>query len=682
MTDAALPSGIKHDELDAGIRPQDDLFRHVNGRWIERTDIPADKARYGSFLVLHEEAEQAVREIIEESQGAEPGTEARKVGDLYASFLNEERANLLGATPIAGQLVEVELISSVGAFLTTLGQLERQGVPGFLQLYVDNDPGDPERYLVFVEQGGIGLPDESYFREERFESVREAYRSHLERMLRLAQLDEPEVRAARVYELETEIAAAHWNNVETRDSEKTYNLYSWDDAVAEASADLDVWRDAMGVPTGAFDEIVLREPSFVQGLGALLTEDRLPAWKDWLAWQVVRGSAAYLSNDFVEANFDFYGRTLTGTPQMRERWKRGVSLVEGAMGEAVGHIYVERHFPPAAKVAMDDLVANLVEAYRQSITGLEWMGEETRAKALDKLAKFTPKIGFPVKWRDYSVLEISDDLVGNVRATAEFEFNRELGKIGKPLDRDEWFMTPQTINAYYNPGFNEIVFPAAILQYPFFDAERDAAANYGAIGAVIGHEIGHGFDDQGSKYDGDGRLTDWWTEADRAAFEERTTALIDQYDALVPEQLLTGRVDVAEAGDADGEGESEGNGEAHVNGDAHVNGALTIGENIGDLGGLAIAWKAYVLSLGGDVEAAPVIDGLTAAQRFFLSWAQAWQMKGRDEEVIRLLAIDPHSPNEFRCNQIVRNIDEFYASFGVTPDDALWLDPAERVTIW
>ncbi|HKH07459.1 MAG TPA: M13-type metalloendopeptidase, partial [Agromyces sp.] len=428
----------------------------------------------------------------------------------------------------------------------------------------------------------------------------------------------------------------------------------WPDASSAASVDLNIWRDAMGVPDGAFDELVLRQPSFVEGLGALLTEDRLPAWKDWLAWQVIRSNAAYLSSDFVEANFDFYGRTLTGTPQLRERWKRGVSLVEGAMGEAVGRIYVERHFPPTAKAAMDELVANLVEAYRQSITGLEWMGGKTRAKALDKLAKFTPKIGFPVKWRDYSSLEIGDELIANVRATAEFEFNRELGKIGKPLDRDEWFMTPQTINAYYNPGFNEIVFPAAILQYPFFDAERDAAANYGAIGAVIGHEIGHGFDDQGSKYDGDGRLTDWWTEADRAAFEERTKALIAQYDALRPEQL-------------DGD-------------DHHVNGALTIGENIGDLGGLAIAWKAYVLSLDGAEP--PLIDGLTGAQRFFLSWAQAWQMKGRDEEVIRLLAIDPHSPNEFRCNQIVRNIDEFYTGFGVTSDDALWLDPAARVTIW
>jgi len=650
-----LPSGIVSDELDDRVRPQDDLFRHVNGKWIERTEIPADKARYGSFIVLHEEAEKAVREIIEEAQQAEPGTEARKVGDLYASFMNEQRADLLGVTPIAAQLIEVSLINSVESFLETLGRLERQGIAGLVQLYVDNDPGDPERYLVFVEQGGIGLPDESYFREERFAAVRTAYSAHLERMFGLAQLTDPADRAVRVFDLETDLAKAHWNNVDTRDSQKTYNLYSWADAAAASSLDLQVWRDAMGVPEGAFDELVLREPSFVEALGGLLTEERLEAWKDWLAWQVIRSTAAYLSNDLVEANFDFYGRTLTGTPQMRERWKRGVSLVEGAMGEAVGRIYVERHFPPAAKEAMDDLVANLVEAYRQSISSLDWMGDETRAKALEKLEKFTPKIGFPVKWRDYSTLEIDpDDLVGNVRATAEFEFQRELGKIGKPIDRDEWFMTPQTINAYYNPGFNEIVFPAAILQFPFFDADRDAAANYGAIGAVIGHEIGHGFDDQGSKYDGDGRLTDWWTEADRAAFEDRTKALIAQYDALTPAQL-------------DGGGH-------------HVNGALTIGENIGDLGGLAIAWKAYLLSLGG--EEPPVIDGLTGAQRFFLSWAQAWQMKGRDEEVIRLLAIDPHSPNEFRCNQIVRNIDEFYTGFGVTADDALWLDPSERVTIW
>lgn len=658
MSDATKPSGIILDELDAEVRPQDDLFRHVNGKWIERTEIPADKARYGSFIVLYEEAEKAVREIIEESRQAEPGTEARKVGDLYASFMNEERVELLGATPIAAQLVEASLPGTVDQLLEAVGRLERQGVSGFAQLFVDNDPGDPERYLVFVEQGGIGLPDESYFREERFAAIREKYREHLERMFGLAQLDDAAGRAGRVFDLETEIAATHWTNVDSRDSQKTYNLKPWADVAAAASVDLDVWRDAMGVPTGAFAELVVRQPSFVEGVGVLLTDDRLPAWRDWLAWQVIRSSAAYLSSDFVDANFDFYGRTLTGTPELRERWKRGVSFVEGAMGEAVGRIYVERHFPPAAKDAMDELVANLVEAYRRSISGLDWMGEETRAKALDKLEKFTPKIGYPVKWRDYSTLAVSaDDLVGNVRAAAEFEFQRQLGKIGKPIDRDEWFMTPQTINAYYNPGFNEIVFPAAILQFPFFDADRDAAANYGAIGAVIGHEIGHGFDDQGSRFDGDGRLIDWWTEADRAAFEERTKALIDQYDVLVPEQL-----------------EVSGDG-AH-----HVNGALTIGENIGDLGGLAIAWKAYQLSLG--KKKAPVLDGLTGAQRFFLSWAQAWQLKGRDEEVIRLLAIDPHSPNEFRCNQIVRNIDEFYTGFDVASDDALWLDPAERVRIW
>lgn len=663
MTDATKPSGIILDELDPRVRPQDDLFRHVNGKWIERTEIPADKARYGSFIVLYEEAERAVREIIEEAQRAEPGTEARKVGDLYASFMNEEHVELLGATPIAAQLVEASLPGTIDELLETVGRLERQGISGFAQLFVDNDPGDPERYLVFVEQGGIGLPDESYFREERFADIRDKYRAHLERMFDLAKLDDVAARAKRVFDLETEIAATHWTNVESRDSQKTYNLMPWSDVAAAASVDLDRWRDAMGVPARAFDELVVRQPSFVEGVGRLLTDDRLPAWRDWLAWQVIRSSAAYLSKDFVDANFDFYGRTLTGTPQLRERWKRAVSFVEGAMGEAVGRIYVERHFPPAAKEAMDELVANLVEAYRQSITGLDWMGEETRAKALDKLEKFTPKIGYPVKWRDYSTLEVdAADLVANVRATAEFEFQRQLGKIGNPIDRDEWFMTPQTINAYYNPGFNEIVFPAAILQFPFFDAERDAAANYGAIGAVIGHEIGHGFDDQGSRFDGDGRLIDWWTEADRAAFEERTKALIDQYDVLVPAQL--------DGGSVEGEG-----GAPH-----HVSGALTIGENIGDLGGLAIAWKAYELSLGGAEP--PVIDGMTGAQRFFLSWAQAWQMKGRDEEVIRLLAIDPHSPNEFRCNQIVRNIDEFYTGFEVAPDDALWLDPAERVRIW
>jgi putative endopeptidase len=665
MTAENLPAGILTEELDPEVRPQDDLFRHVNGKWITRTEIPGDKARYGSFYLLAEEAEKAVRDIIVEAQSAAPGTEHRKIGDLYASFLDEERIQALGATPLEPLLAEVDAIGSIADLLDTLGRLERRGMSGFSQLFVDNDPGNPERYLVFLEQGGIGLPDESYYREEKFGEIRTAYVAYIARMLALAGRDGEGDRSAaaaasRIFALETDIAGHHWDKVRSRDSEATYNPMPWTEARALASveqivdgADLDIWKGGLDVPTGAFDEVVVRQPSFISGLARLLASDRLDSWTDWLAWQVIRSNAAYLSDEFVEANFDFYGRTLTGTPELRARWKRGVTLVEGSLGEAVGRVYVERHFPEEAKASMDVLVANLVEAYRQSITGLTWMSEATRGRALEKLDKFTPKIGYPVKWRDYSALQIdAGDLLGNVRATNEFEFRRELGKIGQPLDRDEWFMTPQTINAYYNPGFNEIVFPAAILQFPFFDAKRDAAANYGAIGAVIGHEIGHGFDDQGSKYDGDGRLTDWWTEDDKAAFEKLTASLIAQYDALAPAQAP----------------------------EHHVNGALTIGENIGDLGGLSIAWKAYLISLDG--EEPPVIDSLSGAERFFLSWAQAWQIKARDEEVVRLLAIDPHSPNEFRCNQIVRNIDDFYTTFGVTPTDALWLDPTERVTIW
>jgi putative endopeptidase len=655
-TSSAKASGILTEELDPAVRPQDDLFRHVNGKWIDRTEIPSDKARYGSFYLLAEEAEKAVRDIIVEAQSAAPGTEERKFGDVYASFMDEERIEKLGAAPLKPLFKQIDAVDSVDAFLTTAGNFERRGTSGFFQLFIDNDPGDPERYLVFIEQAGLGLPDESYYREEKSAAIRTKYVAYLEKILGLAGLSDAHIRALRIFELETEIALHHWDNVRSRDSEATYNLKKWSEVVAQAAMvglNLTPWLDGIDAPAGSFDEVVVRQPSFVESLPGLITAARLPAWKDWLSWQAIRSNAAYLSSEFVDANFEFYGKTLTGTPELRARWKRGVSLVEGSLGEAVGRIYVERHFPKEAKSAMDILVANLIEAYRQSITGLDWMTEVTQAKAIDKLEKFAPKIGYPVKWRDYSKLEVSaDNLLANIAAVDEFEFQRELGKIGKPLDRDEWFMTPQTINAYYNPGLNEIVFPAAILQFPFFDANRDDAANYGAIGAVIGHEIGHGFDDQGSKFDGDGRLLDWWTPEDRAAFEKLTKSLIAQYDELAPLQVP----------------------------DHHVNGALTIGENIGDLGGLAIAWKAYLISLG-EAEP-PVIDGMTGAERFFLSWAQAWQLKARDEEVIRLISIDPHSPNEFRCNQIVRNIDDFYTTFGVTDSDALWLAPEDRVTIW
>ncbi len=635
------------------VRVQDDLYRAVNGAWLDSTEIPADRARYGAFIELVDGAEAAVRAIIEESRSALPGTEARKIGDLFASFMAQDAVEAAGASPLDGPLEQVAAVDSIEALLSTIGALERTGTSGPFQLFVDNDPGDPGRYLVFVEQGGIGLPDERYFRDDSFATHRAAYATFAAEMFRLAGFADGEERAARVLALETEIAAKHWDAVRTRDVQATYNLVTWADLTAgDGGALLQLWAEGLGAPAGALDTLVLREPDFVSGLLGLFTADRLDAWRDWLALRVVRQLAPYLSSAFVDTNFAFVGTALTGAPELRARWKRGVSLTEGSLGEAVGKLYVDAHFPPVAKERMDVLVANLVAAYRGSITGLDWLGEETKAKALAKLAKFTPKIGYPAKFRDYGALEIdAADLVGNVRRASRFEFDRELGKIGKPVDRDEWFMTPQTVNAYYNPGMNEIVFPAAILQLPFFDPDRDDAWNYGGIGAVIGHEIGHGFDDQGAQFDGDGLLLDWWTAEDKAAFEARTKALIAQYDELVPA------------------GQTE-----------HVNGALTVGENIGDLGGLTIAWRAYLLSLDGDEP--PVIDGRTGAQRFFLSWATVWREKRRSEEARRLLTIDPHSPPEFRCNQIVRNLDEFQAAFDVTPTDALWLDPAKRVAIW
>jgi putative endopeptidase len=664
MTDSPR-SGLALDELSDEIRPQDDLFRHVNGQWLERTEIPDDKARWGAFHVLAEQAESHVRTIIEESQDAEPGTETRKIGDLFASFTDTARIAELGAAPIADQLALVDGIDDVASFLRTVGGLERDGVNGLIELYVEPDPGNPQRYVPFLIQGGLSLPDESYYRLDNFAEVRTAYRAHIERILGLAGVADPAASADRVFALETDIATHHWDKVRSRDAVATYNLRTWDETVALAGVDLGPWLEAIAPGhADAFAEVVLYQPSFVEALQTVLTAERIDDWKAWLRFKIVHAAAAFLSDEFVVENFAFYGTQLTGVPVNRERWKRGVSLVEAALGEAVGRVYVERHFPPSAKEAMDELVANLIEAYRQSISDLEWMSPETRERALAKLDAFTPKIGYPVKWRDYSGLEVdATDLVGNVRRAHVFEHDRQLGKVGQPIDRDEWLMTPQTVNAYYNPLMNEIVFPAAILQYPFFDADRDAAANYGGIGAVIGHELGHGFDDQGSRFDGDGSLRDWWTDADRTAFEQRTRALIDQYDELVPRGLS----------------------EEHK-----VNGELTIGENIGDLGGLGIAIRAYRLSLqpstsAGSEEApveAPVIDGLTGIQRLLISWAQVWQQKGRDAETIRLLTIDPHSPNEFRCNQIVRNIDAFYDAFDVTEADDLWLDPDRRVTIW
>jgi putative endopeptidase len=466
----------------------------------------------------------------------------------------------------------------------------------------------------------------------------------------------PDLAAAeRVLALETALAACHWDVVKDRDDTLTHNPMTWADLKAKAPGfPWDAWAAGLGASAATLDDLIVREPDFFVGLATLWPTRDLADWVLWLRWHTLHARASYLADAFAEENFNFYGRVLTGAEELRTRWKRGVAFVQDCVGEAVGRRYTSRHFPPEHKRRMLELVGNLIAAYRQSIANLTWLGEETKAKALRKLDEFTPKIGYPDRWRDYSRLTAQpDDLLANVRAAAAFETDRDLAKIGRPVDRGEWFMTPQTVNAYYNPGLNEIVFPAAILQPPFFDIAADDAANYGGIGAVIGHEIGHGFDDQGSKYDGAGALVDWWTAADRAAFEERTKALIEQYNGYV--LPLPG-------------------------GGQPVNGALTIGENIGDLGGVAIAWQAYLIDLAGAEP--PVLDGLTAAQRFFFGWAQCWRAKTRPEAAAVRLAVDPHSPDRFRCNGVVRNLAEFHEAFGVEPGDGLYLPPEERVAIW
>ncbi|PFG17051.1 putative endopeptidase [Propionicimonas paludicola] len=635
-------------DLDPTVRPQDDLFRHVNGHWLDTVEIPSDKPAAGVFLDLRDDSERAIRDIVTSLEGSVPGSEGALVEHLFGSFMNTEQVEARGLDPLQPLLAEIDQIGDVDALLDYFGRSLRRGTGAPLGLEVDADPGDPTRYALFLNQDGIGLPDEEYYRLPTHAEKLVAYRDHIDRSLTIASISASASDA--VLTLETAIAARHWDKVRTRDLRQMYNPTDW----AELDASGIAWTRVLtvaGVPQ--LDQVIVAQPSFLADLAELLTAEHLEAWKDWCRWALVSSLSPYLPEPLVQARFDFYGTVLQGTPQLRERWKRGIDLVQGALGEAVGKLYVERHFPPSAKSRMDELVGRLLEAYHTSISQLDWMTEDTKAEALAKLAAFTPKIGYPEVWKDYSgLVVVPDDLIGNVLRVTDFALADELGKLGGPIRSWEWLMTPQTVNAYYHPLRNEIVFPAAILQPPFFDADGDDACNYGAIGAVIGHEIGHGFDDQGSTCDGEGRLRDWWTEDDRAAFTERTKALIAQYDALTPAQLS----------------------------EEHVNGELTIGENIGDLGGLSIAYNAWRLSLG-DAEPEPV-DGIPAAQRFFLSWARAWQTKRRDEALRQQISTDPHSPEEFRCNQVVRNVPAFYEAFGVTETDDAWLAPEDRVKIW
>lgn len=663
MTYAATRSGLDLSYLDDNARPQDDLFGHVNGRWLADYEIPPDRATDGAFRTLYDQAEEQVRDLIVEAsqRSSAPGTDEQRIGDLYASFLAEDAVERRGLQPLLDELATIDAAADSTALAAVVGALQRTGVGGGVAVYVDTDAKNSARYLVHVNQSGLGLPDESYYRDEQHAEILAAYPQHIARMFSLvyggAAADHADT-AARIVALETKLAAAHWDVVKRRDAELSYNLRTFAELQAEgAGFDWTGWIAALGGTVDTVSEVVVRQPDYLTAFGELWRDEDVADWKRWARWRLIRARAAWLTDALVAADFDFYGRLLTGTEQIRDRWKRGVSLVESLMGDAVGKLYVERHFPPDAKARIDELVANLREAYRISISNLDWMTPQTRERALTKLEKFTAKVGYPAKWRDYSALVIDrDDLYGNYRRGYAVNHDRELAKLGQPVDRDEWFMTPQTVNAYYNPGMNEIVFPAAILQPPFFDPQADDAANYGGIGAVIGHEIGHGFDDQGAKYDGDGNLVDWWTDNDRREFGARTKALIEQYEAYVPRELRDHQ------------------------GPPHVQGAFTVGENIGDLGGLSIALLAYQLSLHG--EEAPVIDGLSGVQRVFYGWAQVWRTKSRTAESIRRLAVDPHSPPEFRCNGVVRNVDAFYQAFEVTEDDALFLEPQRRVRIW
>jgi putative endopeptidase len=649
--DGLSAAGLDFSHQDQTVRAQDDLYRHFNGGWLKTAVIPADRATDGAFMALRVQSEARVREIIEGATGSD---EATKIANIYKSFMDVDAVNAKGGSPIAAELALVDSISTITDFISTFSKLEARGTAGIFGTFIYADMKDASTNILYLAQGGISLPDEAYYREEKYAEIRTAYLAHITAMFTLAGVSDPAENAAQVMALETSIASHHWDQVKNRDATLTYNKMNRTEVKALMPAfDWDLYLTDGEIPAIVLDSVIVQQPSFFEGLGSILANFDAAAWKAWLKWHIISGSAPYLSDDFTNENFAFFGKTLSGTPELRERWKRAVSMIEGSLGEAVGKVYVQQYFPAEAKARMEKLVANLIEAYRISINELAWMSPETKVKALEKLGKFRPKIGYPDKWRDYSALKTtSDDLYGNVGRVVKFQRDHELSKIGKPVDRDEWFMAPQTVNAYYNPVMNEIVFPAAILQAPFFGLDHDDAVNYGGIGAVIGHEIGHGFDDQGSKYDGDGALNNWWTDADRAAFEERTKALIAQYDALIPEEAP----------------------------DVNVNGALTIGENIGDLGGLTIAYKAYQISLAG--KPSPVIDGMSGEKRLMLSWAQIWRAKVRPEEMRRRIATDPHSPAEFRCNQILKNFTPFYEEFGVTDKDALWLEEQARVQIW
>ena len=650
-----LKSGIDMAKMDSTVQPQEDLYRYMNGAWLNTFEIPEDKSNYGSFTKLADEAEINLRTIIEESANAankEPGSNVQKVEDMYLSFMDSARVEELGIEPIQKDLDKISQLQSKEDLAKQMAELSKMGVGTLFFAFVDQDAKNTTQYIINFYQGGLSLPDRSYYLNDnpKFSEIRGKYLEHINNMFTLAGFENGTELAEKIMEMETEIAKTHWTRVENRDRNKTYNKFAMTDLNSKmGDFNLTVFANEAGF--GSVDSVRVYQPSFFESLSDIFDSYSMDDWKAYLTWKYLRSSAPYLSKEFVDENFNFFSKTLSGVEKNRPRWKRAVNSVEAVLGEVVGKVYVEKHFKPEAKERMIQLVNNLKASFKDRIQGLEWMSPETKEKALAKLNKFNAKIGYPDKWKDYSALEITaDDLIGNMKRSAMVEHQREIDKLGKPIDRDEWFMTPQTVNAYYSPNMNEVVFPAAILQPPFFNMEADDAVNYGGIGAVIGHELTHGFDDQGRKSDGDGNLNDWWTESDGKQFEERAQVMINQYNQFNPIDTM------------------------------RVNGKLTLGENIADLGGLTIAYYAYQKSLNG--KEAPVIDGFSGDQRFFLGWAQVWGRKYRDDELRRRIVTDPHSPSEYRTNAVIANMPEFYAAFDVAEESPLYKSETERVKIW
>jgi len=650
-----MKSGIDLTQMDTTVKPQEDFYKYMNGTWLTEFEIPADKSNYGAFTKLDDEAQVNLRTIIDESAATEnkqAGSDAQKVGDMYLSFMDSVKIEALGIEPVKNAFDAIEQIKDRNDLIKLMADNEKENIGNPLRFGVWQDDRNSTEYIVNIVQGGLSLPDRDYYikDDERFVNIRAKFLAHMEKMFDMAGIENGAEKAKKILEIENMIAQKHWTRLDSRDPQKTYNKI----ALTELDQKMPNFDWVVFANEGGFgtqDSVIANQLSFFFDFDDIFNTVSLDDWKTYYTWHTLTAAAPYLSSNFAEEDFDFFSRTLGGVEQNKPRWKRGVDVVERTMGEILGRLYVERYFKPEAKKRMVQLVDNLKASLKDRINGLEWMSEETKAKAQDKLSKFTTKIGYPDKWKDYSALEIkNDDLLGNLHRSNMVEFKRMIDKLGKPVDKTEWGMTPQTVNAYYSASKNEIVFPAAILQPPFFNMEADDAVNYGGIGAVIGHEISHGFDHRGRQYNGDGNLVDWWTKEDNDEFEKRAEVMIQQYNGYNPIDTM------------------------------HVNGKLTLGENIADLAGLTISYYAYKKSLNG--KEAPVIDGFTGEQRFFLGWAQVWARKYRDETLRRRIMTDPHSPSQYRANGIVSNMPEFYAAFNVTEIDPMFRPDDIRVKIW